>query len=204
MTPPSQGPGRGGALAALIISIVLLVAAIGVALWVFLSPGGGDDIALPLTQDEVTTENAAETTEETTEEATEEETEEPERVTETVTEEAERDDDFSAHPGLSAAGWDFTPGTRCSGSETLLYAGTGGDGTVTVCQDGSGNMTYRGQMFGGDYSTGVSAGGSNPAAGRYVVPADPATIIIDGGTLRVTQGGSTLNQASFSDYYNRG
>lgn len=102
--------------------------------------------------------------------------------------------------GLTANGWSGNSATRCAAGETLVFAGRGGGDHATLCQSG-GELIYRGDVFGGQLRRAADVDRTS-ISGRYaVIPADPATIVIDGSRLTVRQNGAEANSVNFTEHW---
>ncbi|MGP6174997.1 hypothetical protein [Corynebacterium sp. A21] len=98
--------------------------------------------------------------------------------------------------GVNERGWASNGAVNCASGEELIYAARGSDAWVTVCESGSGAMTYRSDIFGGTLTAPVMPGASNPASGRFMVDASPAVINVQGAGLIVEQDGQVISRAA--------
>lgn len=92
--------------------------------------------------------------------------------------------------GVTGSGWADNPTVNCGAAEDLVYAGRGDSAWVTVCESGSGQLTYRSDIFDGNLTAEVTA--ADPAAGQFTVEAAPSRIIVAGDVVRVYQDNSLV------------
>lgn len=152
-----------------------------------------------------------ETAEETTaaqETVTKESPEEPPVVTVTQTEKQEAPSspgggqktgegnyisDFNGH------GWLDGDYASCNRFERALFAGSGPDGRVIICETGGGYKFYRSSMFDGQFETGdVTQDGNN-----YYVNADPSIIVVTPSGVSVREGGGLAATGEFTESWQR-
>lgn len=129
----------------------------------------------------------------------------PETVTEVVTPEnrpAKEPGSSAGVSGLASNGWSASSATRCAGGEELMFAGQrGGADFATICRTGSGEMIYRGDVFGGQLRSEVDENRTSISGEHAYVPANPATIVIDGAQLKVVQDGAAANSLNFDEHW---
>ena len=152
-----------------------------------------------------------ETAEETTaaqETVTKESPEEPPVVTVTQTEKQEAPSspgggqktgegnyisDFNGH------GWLDGDYASCNRFERALFAGSGPDGRVIICETGGGYKFYRSSMFDGQFESGdVTQDGNN-----YYVNADPSIIVVTPSGVSVREGGGLAATGEFTESWQR-
>ena len=152
-----------------------------------------------------------ETAEETTaaqETETKESPEEPPVVTVTQTEKQEAPSspgggqktgegnyisDFNGH------GWLDGDYASCNRFERALFAGSGPDGRVIICETGGGYKFYRSSMFDGQFeSDDVTQDGNN-----YYVNADPSIIVVTPSGVSVREGGGLAATGEFTESWQR-
>ncbi|MEK0127485.1 MULTISPECIES: hypothetical protein [Corynebacterium] len=152
-----------------------------------------------------------ETAEETTaaqETETKESPEEPPVVTVTQTEKQEAPSspgggqktgegnyisDFNGH------GWLDGGYASCNRFERALFAGSGPDGRVIICETGGGVKFYRSSMFDGQFQTSdVTQDGNN-----YYVNADPSIIVVTPSGVSVREGGGLAATGEFTESWQR-
>ncbi len=152
-----------------------------------------------------------ETAEETTaaqETVTKESPEEPPVVTVTQTEKQEAPSspgggqktgegnyisDFNGH------GWLDGDYASCNRFERALFAGSGPDGRVIICETGGGYKFYRSSMFDGQFeSDDVTQDGNN-----YYVNADPSIIVVTPSGVSVREGGGLAATGEFTEAWQR-
>ena len=152
-----------------------------------------------------------ETAEETTaaqETVTKESPEEPPVVTVTQTEKQEAPSspgggqktgegnyisDFNGH------GWLDGDYASCNRFERALFAGSGPDGRVIICETGGGYKFYRSSMFDGQFeSDDVTQDGNN-----YYVNADPSIIVVTPSGVSVREGGGLAATGEFTESWQR-
>lgn len=152
-----------------------------------------------------------ETAEETTaaqETVTKESPEEPPVVTVTQTEKQEAPSspgggqktgegnyisDFNGH------GWLDGDYASCNRFERALFAGSGPDGRVIICETGGGDKIYRSSMFDGQFQTSdVTQDGNN-----YYVNADPSIIVVTPSAVSVREGGGLAATGEFTESWQR-
>jgi len=158
-----------------------------------------------------TSDKEEETAEETTaaqETVTKESPEEPPVVTVTQTEKQEAPSstgggqksgegnyisDFNGH------GWLDGGYASCNRFERALFAGSGPDGRVIICETGGGYKFYRSSMFDGQFQTSdVTQDGNN-----YYVNADPSIIVVTPSGVSVREGGGLAATGEFTESWQR-
>lgn len=88
--------------------------------------------------------------------------------------------------GLDTGGWTAYRDAQCNLSDTWVYAGGNSTTKVVICKVGrTGDLYYRGMRNGSGLERDVDMTSVNIGAGHFEIPAEPATIIIDGDTLIV-------------------
>lgn len=104
-------------------------------------------------------------------------------------------------PGLTSQGWSQDRGAHCNADDHWIYAAGDGSDFVAVCRsNASGGLYYRGAVFGGGYEADVAASNGHD---YFEVPAAPNTIVIDGTTLRVLEGATSVSTVNFPAAYTR-
>lgn len=94
--------------------------------------------------------------------------------------------------GVTSSGWADNASVDCAAGEDLIYAGRGNSAWVTVCESGSGQMTYRSDVFDGNLTANVTA--ANPGVGQFIIDAAPSLIAVENDVLRVYQDGAMVSE----------
>ena len=138
----------------------------------------------------------------------EEAPEEPPVVTVTQTEKQESsssaDDGYKTGEGnyisdFNGHGWLDGGYATCNRFERALFAGSGPDGRVIICETGGGVKFYRSSMFDGQFETSdVSQDGNN-----YYVNADPSIIVVTPSGVSVREGGGLATTGEFMESWQR-
>lgn len=138
----------------------------------------------------------------------EEAPEEPPVVTVTQTEKQESsssaDDGYKPGEGnyisdFNGHGWLDGGYATCNRFERALFAGSGPDGRVIICETGGGVKFYRSSMFDGQFETSdVSQDGNN-----YYVNADPSIIVVTPSGVSVREGGGLAATGEFTESWQR-
>jgi len=138
----------------------------------------------------------------------EEAPEEPPVVTVTQTEKQESsssaDDGYKTGEGnyisdFNGHGWLDGGYATCNRFERALFAGSGPDGRVIICETGGGVKFYRSSMFDGQFETSdVSQDGNN-----YYVNADPSIIVVTPSGVSVREGGGLATTGEFTESWQR-
>lgn len=152
-----------------------------------------------------------ETAEETTaaqETVTKESPEEPPVVTVTQTEKQEAPSSTGGGQktgvgnyisNFNEYGWLDGGYANCQRFERALFAGSGPDGRVIICETGGGYKFYRSSMFDGQFETGdVTQDGNN-----YYVNADPSIIVVTPSAVSVREGGGLAATGEFTESWQR-
>lgn len=152
-----------------------------------------------------------ETAEETTaaqETVTKESPEEPPVVTVTQTERQEAPSSTGGGQktgvgnyisNFNEYGWLDGGYANCQRFERALFAGSGPDGRVIICETGGGVKFYRSSMFDGQFETGdVTQDGNN-----YYVNADPSIIVVTPSGVSVREGGGLAATGEFTESWQR-
>lgn len=152
-----------------------------------------------------------ETAEETTaaqETVTKESPEEPPVVTVTQTEKQEAPSSTGGGQktgvgnyisNFNEYGWLDGGYANCQRFERALFAGSGPDGRVIICETGGGYKFYRSSMFDGQFETGdVTQDGNN-----YYVNADPSIIVVTPSGVSVREGGGLAATGEFTESWQR-
>lgn len=152
-----------------------------------------------------------ETAEETTaaqETVTKESPEEPPVVTVTQTEKQEPPSSTGGGQktgvgnyisNFNEYGWLDGGYANCQRFERALFAGSGPDGRVIICETGGGVKFYRSSMFDGQFETGdVTQDGNN-----YYVNADPSIIVVTPSGVSVREGGGLAATGEFTESWQR-
>lgn len=84
-----------------------------------------------------------------------------------------------------------------------MYAAYNSNGTALICQSAAtGRYYYHGLFNSSGLEMDVDMGSADTGDAYYVIPAKPATIVIDGDRLTVQDGsGSTTKTENFTDYW---
>lgn len=138
----------------------------------------------------------------------EEASEEPPVVTVTQTEKKESsssaDDGYKTSEGnyisdFNGHGWLDGGYASCNRFERALFAGSGPDGRVIICETGGGDKVYRSSMFDGQFETSdVSQDGNN-----YYINADPSIIVVTPSGVSVREGGGLAATGEFTESWQR-
>ena len=138
----------------------------------------------------------------------EEAPEEPPVVTVTQTEKQESsssaDDGYKPGEGnyisdFNGHGWLDGGYATCNRFERALFAGSGPDGRVIICETGGGVKFYRSSMFDGQFETSdVSQDGN-----IYYVNADPSIIVVTPSGVSVREGGGLATTGEFTESWQR-
>lgn len=152
-----------------------------------------------------------ETAEETTaaqETVTKESPEEPPVVTVTQTEKQEAPSSTGGGQKTGVGnyisdfneyGWLDGGYANCQRFERALFAGSGPDGRVIICETGGGYKFYRSSMFDGQFESGdVTQDGNN-----YYVNADPSIIVVTPSGVSVREGGGLAATGEFTESWQR-
>ena len=152
-----------------------------------------------------------ETAEETTaaqETVTKESPEEPPVVTVTQTEKQEAPSSTGGGQktgvgnyisNFNEYGWLDGGYANCQRFERALFAGSGPDGRVIICETGGGVKFYRSSMFDGQFQTSdVTQDGNN-----YYVNADPSIIVVTPSGVSVREGGGLAATGEFTESWQR-
>ena len=152
-----------------------------------------------------------ETAEETTaaqETVTKESPEEPPVVTVTQTEKQEAPSSTGGGQKTGVGnyisdfneyGWLDGGYANCQRFERALFAGSGPDGRVIICETGGGYKFYRSSMFDGQFESGdVTQDGNN-----YYVNADPSIIVVTPSAVSVREGGGLAATGEFTESWQR-
>ena len=152
-----------------------------------------------------------ETAEETTaaqETVTKESPEEPPVVTVTQTEKQEAPSSTGGGQktgvgnyisNFNEYGWLDGGYANCQRFERALFAGSGPDGRVIICETGGGYKFYRSSMFDGQFESGdVTQDGNN-----YYVNADPSIIVVTPSAVSVREGGGLAATGEFTESWQR-
>lgn len=152
-----------------------------------------------------------ETAEETTaaqETVTKESPEEPPVVTVTQTEKQEAPSSTGGGQktgvgnyisNFNEYGWLDGGYANCQRFERALFAGSGPDGRVIICETGGGYKFYRSSMFDGQFESGdVTQDGNN-----YYVNADPSIIVVTPSGVSVREGGGLAATGEFTESWQR-
>lgn len=100
--------------------------------------------------------------------------------------------------GLTSSGWTGPADASCNGSDTWVYAGGNGSTKVVVCRVGAeGDLYYRGYAGGQGLERDVDMASVDLADGYFEIPADPATIVIDGDRMTLSEGGRVVKTHYF-------
>lgn len=104
--------------------------------------------------------------------------------------------------GLSSRGWSGYSNATCNGSDTWVYAGGSDSTKVVVCRatarDGSSlGLYYRGHAGGQGLERDVDMSSADIDEGYFEIPANPATIVIDGDRMTVRKNGSVEKSYDF-------
>ena len=87
----------------------------------------------------------------------------------------------------------------CQRFERALFAGSGPDGRVIICETGGGVKFYRSSMFDGQFQTDdVTQDGNN-----YYVNADPSIIVVTPSGVSVREGGGLAATGEFTESWQR-
>lgn len=152
-----------------------------------------------------------ETAEETTaaqETVTKESPEEPPVVTVTQTEKQEAPSSTGGGQktgvgnyisNFNEYGWLDGGYANCQRFERALFAGSGPDGRVIICETGGGYKFYRSSMFDGQFETGDVTQDSN----NYYVNADPSIIVVTPSGVSVREGGGLAATGEFTESWQR-
>ena len=101
--------------------------------------------------------------------------------------------DFNGH------GWLDGGYASCNRFERALFAGSGPDGRVIICETGGGYKFYRSSMFDGQFETDdVTQDGNN-----YYVNADPSIIVVTPSGVSVREGGGLAATGEFTESWQR-
>lgn len=101
--------------------------------------------------------------------------------------------DFNGH------GWLDGGYATCNRFERALFAGSGPDGRVIICETGGGYKFYRSSMFDGQFESGdVTQDGNN-----YYVNADPSIIVVTPSGVSVREGGGLAATGEFTESWQR-
>ena len=101
--------------------------------------------------------------------------------------------DFNGH------GWLDGDYASCNRFERALFAGSGPDGRVIICETGGGYKFYRSSMFDGQFeSDDVTQDGNN-----YYVNADPSIIVVTPSGVSVREGGGLAATGEFTESWQR-
>lgn len=101
--------------------------------------------------------------------------------------------DFNGH------GWLDGGYASCNRFERALFAGSGPDGRVIICETGGGYKFYRSSMFDGQFeSDDVTQDGNN-----YYVNADPSIIVVTPSGVSVREGGGLAATGEFTESWQR-
>lgn len=96
-------------------------------------------------------------------------------------------------------GWLDGGYANCQRFERALFAGSGPDGRVIICETGGGYKFYRSSMFDGQFETGdVIQDGNN-----YYVNADPSIIVVTPSGVSVREGGGLAATGEFTESWQR-
>ena len=96
-------------------------------------------------------------------------------------------------------GWLDGGYANCQRFERALFAGSGPDGRVIICETGGGDKVYRSSMFDGQFETSdVSQDGNN-----YYVNADPSIIVVTPSGVSVREGGGLAATGEFTESWQR-
>ena len=96
-------------------------------------------------------------------------------------------------------GWLDGGYANCQRFERALFAGSGPDGRVIICETGGGYKFYRSSMFDGQFETGdVTQAGNN-----YYVNADPSIIVVTPSGVSVREGGGLAATGEFTESWQR-
>lgn len=96
-------------------------------------------------------------------------------------------------------GWLDGGYANCQRFERALFAGSGPDGRVIICETGGGDKVYRSSMFDGQFETSdVSQDGNN-----YYVNADPSIIVVTPSGVSVREGGGLAAAGEFTESWQR-
>lgn len=96
-------------------------------------------------------------------------------------------------------GWLDGGYANCQRFERALFAGSGPDGRVIICETGGGYKFYRSSMFDGQFETGdVTQDGNN-----YYVNADPSIIVVTPSGVSVREGGGLAATGEFTESWQR-
>jgi len=96
-------------------------------------------------------------------------------------------------------GWLDGGYANCQRFERALFAGSGPEGRVIICETGGGVKFYRSSMFDGQFETSdVSQDGNN-----YYVNADPSIIVVTPSGVSVREGGGLAATGEFTESWQR-
>lgn len=96
-------------------------------------------------------------------------------------------------------GWLDGGYANCQRFERALFAGSGPDGRVIICETGGGYKFYRSSMFDGQFeSDDVTQDGNN-----YYVNADPSIIVVTPSGVSVREGGGLAATGEFTESWQR-
>ena len=96
-------------------------------------------------------------------------------------------------------GWLDGGYANCQRFERALFAGSGPDGRVIICETGGGIKFYRSSMFDGQFQTSdVTQDGNN-----YYVNADPSIIVVTPSGVSVREGGGLAATGEFTESWQR-
>lgn len=96
-------------------------------------------------------------------------------------------------------GWLDGGYANCQRFERALFAGSGPDGRVIICETGGGYKVYRSSMFDGQFQTDdVTQDGNN-----YYVNADPSIIVVTPSGVSVREGGGLAATGEFTESWQR-
>lgn len=96
-------------------------------------------------------------------------------------------------------GWLDGGYANCQRFERALFAGSGPDGRVIICETGGGVKFYRSSMFDGQFQTSdVTQDGNN-----YYVNADPSIIVVTPSGVSVREGGGLAATGEFTESWQR-
>ena len=96
-------------------------------------------------------------------------------------------------------GWLDGGYANCQRFERALFAGSGPDGRVIICETGGGYKFYRSSMFDGQFESGdVTQDGNN-----YYVNADPSIIVVTPSGVSVREGGGLAATGEFTESWQR-
>ena len=96
-------------------------------------------------------------------------------------------------------GWLDGGYANCQRFERALFAGSGPDGRVIICETGGGDKIYRSSMFDGQFQTSdVTQDGNN-----YYVNADPSIIVVTPSGVSVREGGGLAATGEFTESWQR-